>query len=201
MKLLSSVKGALNDLYFDIIPLMVANILWVICSLPIITAVPALFALFYTANQLTHNNPGSWRTFFHGFRIYLWRSWYWGLANLIVIPLLIVNMTYYSNLQEVWVPWVQTLVVVAAVFWAALQIYSIPLLFEQEQFNFRLALRNSLVIWLRRPLYSLGVSLIVALLVLISTFIYPLLWLFVTAGLIAWLANKSTTHVIQVLKR
>jgi hypothetical protein len=54
------------------------------------------------------------------------------------------------------------------------------------------ALRNSVVLFVKYPVTSLGLALLVALLIVVSTLLLPPSWLLATASLGAYLANRGT---------
>ncbi len=70
---------------------------------------------------------------------------------------------------------------------------------EQEKPDLRLALRNSLVIFLKRPLRTIGVLLFIGFLAVGTTVIIQPAWIFITASLCAFLANRATLSAIAAI--
>jgi uncharacterized membrane protein YesL len=192
-------RDKLIDAYMASIPLITLNVIWFIVSLPIITLIPATAALFYATNRLAHHRSSGWHIFFEGFRLYLWRSWLWGLLNILIIAILVSNFLFYSRSGENWTVWARALVILVSAFWGALQIYTLPLLIEQEKPDLRLALRNSLVIFLKRPLRTLGMVLLIGILAVGTTLIIQPAWIFITGSLCAFLANQATISAIAAI--
>lgn len=192
-----TLRDKLVDAYDAASTLIVFNLLWFVVSLPLITLIPATGALFYATNQQAHDQFAGWRTFFEGFRRCFWQSWRWGLLNLAVIAVIGANLLYYSRGGENWMALARGIVIVIAAVWFLLQIHTFPLLLEQEQPRLRLALRNSGVILLKRPLHSVRVGVIIALIAALSTVIMPPAWLFVTASACAYSANLATLNAIR----
>src|SRR5215207_4336229 len=95
-------RDKLVDAYVAVIPLIVLNLLWFVVSLPLITAIPATYALFYATHQLALTQSADWHTFFEGFRRYFWHSWIWGLLNVFVAAILISNLIFYSAATTEW---------------------------------------------------------------------------------------------------
>jgi uncharacterized membrane protein YesL len=190
-------RDKLVEAYVASIPLITLNLVWFITSLPIITLIPATVALFYATNHLAHGRPAGWHTFFEGFRLYFWRSWLWGLLNVLLIAVMVSNFLFYGRSDSNWVIWARALVILLSVFWFTLQIYAYPLLMEQEQPHLRLALRNSLVIVLKRPLHSIGIVLLIGILVVGTTLIIQPAWIVITASLCSFLANQATIAAIS----
>ncbi|MCA0453719.1 MAG: YesL family protein [Chloroflexi bacterium] len=189
-------RDGLIDAYVALIPMIILNVLWFIVSLPLVTAFPATGGLFYATNRLAHGKSANWRTFFEGFRIHFWRSWAVGLVNLFLALVFAVNFIFYSWNNEQWVLFARGVVIVVALVWLALQVYLFPLLMEQEEPRLRLALRNSSVIMLKRPLLTLGATLLIALVGILSTFVIQPAWIFITASSCAFLANRATLYAI-----
>jgi 4-hydroxybenzoate polyprenyltransferase len=71
-----------------------------------------------------------------------------------------------------------------------------PLLLEQTDRRLLTALRNSLVLFIRRPGFTLGLILFLASLIALSTLVLPPAWLILTASLSAFLANKGAIYLI-----
>lgn len=189
-------REQLFDAYVAFIPVITLNLLWFVVSLPLVTAIPATGGLFYATNKLAHGRNADWRTFFEGFRLHFWRSWVVGLANLLLALVFAVNFIFYSWNDSNWVYFARAVVIVVALFWLAIQIYLFPLLMEQEKPHLRLALRNSGVILLKRPLFTLGATLLVGLIIVLSTFVIQPAWIFISASGCAFLANQATLYAI-----
>jgi uncharacterized membrane protein YesL len=185
-------RDALVDAYYDAIPLVTTNLLWFVLTLPLITAPPAAAGLYYVTNRLAHRRSASWRTFFEGFRSAFWLGWRWALTNLLALAVLGGSYWLYGRIGAGWSGWVQGLLLGLAVLWGLLQTYTFPLLLEQDDRRMLTALRNSVVLFVKYPVTSLGLALLVALLIVVSTLLLPPSWLLATASLGAYLANRGT---------
>lgn len=185
------------DAYMAAIPLIVLNIVWFICSLPIVTLIPSTAALFYTTNLIAHGKSADWHTFLEGFRKYFWQSWPWGLINVVIFAGLIGNQVFFSRGNADWASAVRGVLLALGIFWLGLQLYTFPLMLEQEQPRLGLALRNSLVILIKRPLFTLIRAIFIGAVVIASTLILWPTWIFVTASVCAWLANRATLDSIS----
>ncbi|MEP7291517.1 MAG: YesL family protein [Chloroflexota bacterium] len=189
-------RDKLTDAYLALIPLISLNIIWFVFTVPLVTAIPAAGALFYSTNRLAHGNGADWRTFFEGFRVCFRRSWGWGILNVIVGAGLLGYFAYFAQNPADWGLWVRAFVIVLAFLWLSLQIYTFPLLIEQEKPSLREALRNSLVILLKRPFYSFAVALLIAVIAVTSSLLLAPAWVFITASLCAYLANGAALAAI-----
>ena len=191
-----TLRNKLVDAYMGTIPLITLNLVWLITSLPLITLIPSTAALLYATNRLAHGKVADAHTFFEGFRLFFRRSWLWGLLNVLVAVILASNFIYYGRLQEKWATVADAIVIVVTVIWLSLQVYSFPLLLEQEKPSLRLALRNSLILLIRRPFFTFGAVLLMVALVVFSSLVLVPLWFFITASACAYVANLATLSSI-----
>lgn len=192
-------RDRLTDAYMGLIPLVTINVIWFVASIPLVTAIPAAGALFYATNQMAHGKPASWRTFVEGFRICFRRSWGWGLLNLLVGASAFTYLTIFSRQTESWATWASAVVVIALFLWLTVQLYVFPLLLEQVEPKLRLAFRNSLVLLLKRPFYSFGVTLgLILLAVATSIVVFPA-WFVLTGAVCAYVANRAAIDSIRTL--
>ena len=194
------IRVTLVDAYYDFSLLMTLNLLWLAASLPVLTLPPALFGLQYAAYQMVHERRAvsAWGTFFEGFRSYFWLSWRWALLNLLMLAMLSANYLFYGQFSTDWVPWVQGIFIGLATLWTLIQITTLPLLMEQQERRVWTALRNSLVLFARRPGFSLVLCLSIGLLAVIST-IFMLPWILFTISLISYVANRCTAYLVRQL--
>jgi uncharacterized membrane protein YesL len=195
-----ALRDKLIDAYVALIPLITLNLVWFIISLPIVTAIPATGGLFYATNKLAHGHSADWRTLIEGFRLYFWRSWVIGLIDVVLVAVFATNFLFYSFADSGLAVWIRGMVIVLALLWLAIQIYLFPLLIEQEHPHLRLALRNSLVIILKRPLFTLGMTLGIAALIVGTTVIIQPAWIFITGSACALFANQATISSIAKIE-
>ncbi len=189
----------LTEAFYNFFELVVWNLLWLIFSLLLVTAPPAAAGLYYATNRLAHGKKANWRDFFTGLRQHFWMSWRWGLINLVVFFVLVSNYLFYGGFDGMWVTWVQGVFLALIALWLLLQTYTFPLLLEQNDRRLRVAMRNSFVLYLKRPGFSLGVGLINLALIYLSTTLLMPAWVILTASLCAYLANRATLHLVAEL--
>lgn len=78
--------------------LFLLNLLWIICSIPIVTIIPSSMALFDTIRRWTINGEeGVIGTYFSGLRRHFWRSYLVGIPTAGVALLLYVEISFYST--------------------------------------------------------------------------------------------------------
>lgn len=189
------------DLYVRSIDLITANVIWFLLSLPLITAFPAAAGLYHAMNHFAHGRVGNGRVVWEGFRLHFWLSWKWGLANLAAFGILWLNIRFYGGLDAGWAVWVRALLILLFMLWGALQLYTFPLLLEQEDQRIRTALRNSLVLFIRRPLQTIGWALTVFILALGTSAFLPVAWIVISASVCLYLSNRATIDGIAHVAR
>jgi uncharacterized membrane protein YesL len=194
-----SFKDAFWDYYYDLGPLVTINILWFLLTLPVLTAFPAAAGLFYAANKVAHRRAANWRTFFEGFRQYFWKSYVWGLLILAVYFILFNAVFFYSEFKNYLGIFLTSLSITMIVIWTIAQLFTFPLLFEQEDQRIRIALRNSMVILIRRPIQTIILLVGVGAITFASIYFYPL-WFFLTAGVIAYTTNRTVIKAIEYIR-
>jgi uncharacterized membrane protein YesL len=187
--------------YYRSIDLILTNLIWFLFSVLIVTAVPALGGLFYATNQIAHGGSGNWRTFWEGFRRYFWLSWRWGLINAAVLALLGVSLWFYGQVETSWAIGVRVLLIGLSVVWIESQLFTFPLLLEQADQRFIVALRNSGVIFLRWPGTALGATLQIVIVALLSVLFFPPAWIFISASLCVYFANRAVVTSVQKTKK
>ncbi len=192
-------RDPLVNAYLDSIPLVILNILWFLTLLPIVTALPGTAGLYYATNRLAHGRTATWRDFVAGMRQYFWQSLLWGALNLLAAVVLISNILYYLPGSSAFQIIARVIVGVLAFLWLNINVYLFPLLFEHERPSLRPAFRNSLVIVLKRPICSAGVTIGLGAIIAVSTLVIPPVWIVITASFCAYCANLATiASVAQV---
>ncbi len=191
-------QRVLFDAYDDFSSLVFINLLWILLTIPVVTAPAAAAGLYYATRHLAQTRSFSWDVFFEGFRQYFWAGWRWALAFLSIAGLLLINFGFYGQFQASWAPVIQGIILGLAIIWLLLQIYVFPLLLEQEKSSIRTALRNSLVLYLKKPGSSLVLVLFLLVVLVLST-ILVLPWFLFAASLCAYLSNRYTLSSLDSL--
>lgn len=186
--------------YYDLISLILVNIIWFLLTLPVVTAIPALGGLYYATNRLAHQTPADWRTFLEGFRAHFWLSWRWGLMNVASFGILGSSLWFYSQVEAAWAGWVRTLMIGLLLWWFIIQVLTYPFLLEQTDRRLPVALRNSLVMLVRRPLFTVLTGTSIGVLILLSVYLMRPAWIFLTGSLCAYLANRAVISTISKMQ-
>lgn len=191
------IRTVLDTIRYDFGDLIVSNVLWVLLLLPILTIPLAFAGLNYAAFQLAHNEISSRKFFFEGFKRYFKVSYYWFFINVFVVGLLLLNIDFSIQFSQVlWLQFFRGVYWVLLGSWMLLQIYTFPLLIHQEKPRLFLALRNSAVLWFKHIVFSILLSFVIFLLIVVSLYLYPL-WFILTAGLIAYLTNLGVVYLLS----
>lgn len=186
--------------YYDLISLILVNIIWFLLTLPVVTAIPALGGLYYATNRLAHQTPADWRTFLEGFRAHFWLSWRWGLMNVAGFGILGSSLWFYSQVEAGWAGWVHALMIGLLLWWFMIQVLTYPFLLEQTDRRLPVALRNSLVMLVRRPLFTVLTGTSIGALILLSVYLMRPAWIFLTGSLCAYLANRAVISTISKMQ-
>lgn len=166
-----------------------ANVLWLLLSLPVVTA-PAAWA------GLCRLTYAAWRTpapnldeFWAGFRENLGRGVAIGLLTLVIVLVNAGNLLAYRErgvalnvLRLVWI--------FALAFWFGLQFYAWPLMQHLERPSLVGAYRNALVMMALNPMFTLVCWLLAALVVVFSLAL-PAAWLLLTGSALAVAATSA----------
>jgi uncharacterized membrane protein YesL len=191
------IRAVLDTIKFDFGDLMVSNVRWVLLMVPIITIPPAFAGLCYSTSQMVNHESVTRKVFLDGFKKYFRVSYIWFLSNVIVVGLLLFNINIsVQNSQIVWLQFLRGIYWVLLGSWILLQIYTFPLLIQQEKPRLDLALRNSAVLWFKHSIFSLFLSVVIIILVAVSVYLYPL-WFVVTASLIVYLENLGVVYLLS----
>jgi uncharacterized membrane protein YesL len=178
---------------------ILANILSIALSLPIIT-IPAAYAglsrLSHTAQTGQTTTIGE---FWAGFRAALGRGIIVGILNVVVIGILIVNFLTYRNQTGLLYIALRAIWVIILIGWFGVQLYLWPMLDEMEPPTLTAGFRNAALMVSLNPMFSLTLLAIVGLLAVISTAL-ALPWLLVTSSLLACISNAAVLDRLALVR-
>jgi len=120
----------------------------------------------------------------------------WGVLVLFGYAFLIVNIWFYLNLDQGWSIFALPILGVILIFWSAINQFSFPLLLLQKEKKIFLALRNSSVIVIQKPLSALWVLLLTTLITIVSILLPPL-WIFISMAFIVRLQTKAVLKAMD----
>ncbi len=193
---------ALKRLWDDLFILVLMNLLTVLLMLPVVTFPPALAGLWYVANQVANGHSAQWSDYFWGFRRYFLRSWALALISVLVIIIALMNIWFYDpdgiplNISETLSMWIRGFFVVLGFVWWCYQFYPMAVLLEQEQPRIWWALRNSAILFVANPGFTIALGILAILWAIISALVPPLLPL-VSLSLLAVVCNQVVVHLLK----
>ena len=197
MKFIRYLGQAFISVYYDITQLILVNILWVLMTLPVITAPGALAGLFYAMNKLAKNEPVQRQTFFEGFQKYFWLSWRWALLNMIVLYVAYLNFEFYRKAAGNNIQWIAGIVIGLIFIWVVMQIFIWPLLIEQNEKRILVAIRQCVLLFFRHPGPIYLIAIMSFLLSLISVWLLGLPWLIFMGSFCAYFSSATILYVLS----
>jgi uncharacterized membrane protein YesL len=170
-----------------------ANLLWVILSLPIITA-PAAWAGLMRLSYTAYRNPSvNLDDFWEGFRENLRRGVVLVVLNGVIIGVNVSNLAHYAGQGGLAVDFMRVVWIMALVIWFTIQLYLWPLFYEMAEPSLWGALRNAAQMIVFNPLFTLALWIGVGVVIVVSTaFMLP--WVLLTGGLLAAVANSAVIN-------
>jgi hypothetical protein len=178
------------------------SVLAVLLVLPVAVFPPALAGLWNAANLVAQERAIHWSDYLEGFRRYFWKAWGLALFNISVLVIALANFWFYSpgiaplKISQETSMWIRTLILGMVVLWLIYQMYPMAMLLEQEDPRLRLALRNSALLFLVNPGFTLVLALLLLVVSAIST-VLQLPWFLFTLSLIAVVCNKAVRHLLE----
>jgi uncharacterized membrane protein YesL len=204
---------ALRDTWGDLFMLSVLNLIWflggfsglfvatlvktwypgllAIATYPIATA-----AIYPIAHRVAVGKTFHLSDYWDGVKAYWWRAILWFLANVLAVALWYVNLDFYAQLiRNEWVLLVGGFWTSVFVVWLLTQIHFWPMMMVQEEPNIVQAWRNSVILVLRFPVFSIIIGILSVILIVLSTVLVAPLFLFMM-GLVAILYSNATLTLL-----
>jgi uncharacterized membrane protein YesL len=142
--------------------LLVANLLWLALSLPIVTWPAATAGLFYLIGRVVKEEldfePRYARVsdFWEGFRRFGWRASLLALIDLLALLMIGVALRFYGEGQIEWLGWLVGPISLIGLAWAGAQLYLYPLLIQRPERSAWELAREAFLIAISYPLYTLS---------------------------------------------
>ena len=168
-----------------------ANLLWFALSLPIVTAPAAWAGLVHLSHKAQTKPRVNLDDFWEGFKANFKRGLVVGGLTLVILVMNLSNLATYGADGSLMSSALRALWAGAIVLWFSLLFYLWPLLMVMETPTLIGAFRNAGLMLLRNPLYTLGLWLGIAALVIFSLIFIPA-WILLTGSVIAALATTAT---------
>lgn len=183
--------------------LILLNLLWILCSLPIITIGPATVAMHYVIFQYhTERSDQVFKPFFQAFRRDFFQSMLLGIPVSILCALLVFNGLFiYGNYPDtftpLWIPYVLLVLITGS-----LLIFGFPQI-ARYSLKLKQIFSNCLVFLTQNPKFSLGAMFLYFLPVLVWLFLPGLfsnvafLWVLIGGSLTAYIADKTLLKIFE----
>jgi hypothetical protein len=152
-------RDSFRALWEDVWTVAVVNLLWLVCQAMILPGPPATLALFHYGNQIARGEVAGVDDFLRGIRRFWGTGWRWGILNLVVVGLLVGDFLLTGRLsQSPAGQFAQGFYLAVLAAWLLLQLFSLPFLFEMEDQDVMVALRNGALMIGRNPVFSLALA-------------------------------------------
>jgi hypothetical protein len=173
------------------------NIGWLSMQIPLITGPAATAALYSAARKAAQDETLSPREMLSEARRLFVPALKWGLLNLLILSAAAGNFYAYRSSEGIgWVV-LRALWGAIATVWVVINCFYWPFWFEQAHPTIRQTLFNCVLLLVKRPLYTLGIVVVLLLISVISV----ALTLPFGAALMMWIALIGTTAVEDELAR
>jgi hypothetical protein len=192
---------AIKDWWDELFTLMLMNIVTLLLAVPIVTFPPALAGLWNAANVVVQGKVPSWGDYFAGFRHYFLKAWGLALLNILAAAIVFTNVRFYTpevapfEINPTLSTWIRGFFIAVGFLWAVLQMYPMAALLEQEDQRLRVALRNSVILLIVNPGFTVVLALLMLLVAAVSTF-FVIPWI-VALALFAVVCNKAVLHLLK----
>lgn len=192
--------SVIKDFYPNLARVVLLNIFWVLCSLPVITIPAAYGGLAYATRILIYDESEyQWRHFFVGFQKSFFWSWRWFFPNILVVLILSINILFFQSENQTLSLFIKAGNVVLFVFWFFLQTFSFPFLFEQKKPKMLTALRNSFAVLVHSPWIYFITSLFTLTIALMSI-ILMVPWIFISVGFCMFISIGMLKKALELLE-
>ncbi len=173
-----------------------SNLLWIILSLPIVTAPAAWAGLVKMSYDSYHSPSANMSAVWSGFK----EHWRHGLMlfvlNFLIVGINLNNLLDYGTRPElIFIP-LRAIWLLVLFYWFTIQLYMWVLYYEMETPTLLGAMRLALVMVMRNPLFTIGLWLGLLPIILLST-AFPAAWLLLTGGVLASIANSAVINRLQ----
>jgi uncharacterized membrane protein YesL len=194
--------AGVQDFWDELFLLALMNIVTMLLAIPVITFPPALAALWHVANRVADGTAIHWSDYGDGLRRYFLKSWGLALINILILVIILTNIWFYGptnnplSISEKITPWLQGFFIVVGLLWLIYQMYPLAMLLEQTDQRLHIALRNSFILVIANPLFTLVLAVFILVVVAVSTYLVAP-WILVTWALIAVVINKAVKHMLK----
>ena len=189
--------------------LLILNVLWLICSIPLFTIGASTTAMFAVTLKMAKNEEGYIvKGFFAAFKENFKKSTLIWLMIAFVAIIIIINVQVMSTFSDMLNPIIGTILrgiyLLMGVILLFLTLYVFPMMARYES-TIKQSLKNALLIALARLPYTLLLALIVVVPVIVTFLtgttiaVGILVWVLLGFAVVAWLQSKVLRRVFKLL--
>jgi uncharacterized membrane protein YesL len=189
--------SVIKNFYPNLARVVILNLFWFICSLPLLTIPAAYGGLAYATRVLVYDEGEyNWRDFFTGFKKTFFWSWRWFVPNILVFVILMINILFFSTDNQTLNVAVRASNLALLLFWLFLQTFTFPFLFEQKEPKMTHALRNSFAVLVHSPWYLL-VTCLFTLTVAVISVVLMIPWIFISVGFCMYITISMLRKALE----
>lgn len=176
-------KRALTLTYRHLGKLLLANLLWVCLSIPLLTLPPATMGLYYLAHRVC-SNPSveletTWKDFFKGFKDYFLDGYKLITTLLLTGSLLTIVFAFYSRQASDFLRALSLPTLILLLAWMLIQLYILPIYFEQENKSTITTFRNGYALAFGNLNYSISMLFLLLITSIVAVILAgPILFIF-----------------------
>jgi len=195
-------REALRDTCDELFLLVLMNLVTVLLMLPVVTAPPALAALWAVGNRVARGEAAGWGDYFRAFCEHFGRAWAVAGLHLVALAGVGTNLWFYTpgnnpfNLSPQLSLYIQAAWGGMGILWLLFSQYLFPLILEQEDQRLRVALRNAAVLLATRPGFSATLLALTILVGLVSA-LFTVPWLVITLAFLSVLTNDAVLRLLK----
>ena len=190
---------SLRDTYEELFILIGANLLALLLFIPVVTGPPALAGLHHLGFRIASEKRVESGFFWEGFRSYFLDSWKLAALNILVFGILGADVWFYLfKMQGAW----QVLGLVGVwilLIWTVAQLYTFPLLVRQEERKLFLLIKNTILLTLAYPGFSLTATVLLVLILALSL-AFPILFVLAGPSFAAVMGAHALRHGIEMVE-
>lgn len=162
-------------LYRRIGMFLVANVLWLLVSLPLVTIPAATAALFHLTKRIIAEERdldpiyATRQHFWEGLRLYWRRATLLGYIDLVAFLFLIVAIRFYWTNPAVWLSWLVGPIFIVLLVFVGMQLYLFPALLNYPDDQISQLFRRAFFLTLSHPLDTIMLLIWLAIVAALST--------------------------------
>ena len=188
---------AIKAWWRELVLLLVLNFIWLVAQLTIVLGPPTTAMLYGIAEKVLDGELVGFEDAWKIGRDNFVRSWIWGVPQLVIYLLLVLNLMAYADTEGAFVLGLRYAWTLLLLVWFAINLYYWPFYFAQEDRSFRTTISNAAKMALLNPGFTFLYALLVIVLILLSV----VTGLLLGAVLGMWVALWGTLIVRDRLKK